>query len=403
MPPRIPVFSVSKSLPHRSRVAIERWRGDAQLPVLPRCRAFADSSKDLPKSKDGKGPNMDQLPHASEEAAATAKITGEEGPDLQQGTPVEEVVKGDKEAEKNLPKVMQEALKSKTPNSKRSFSTMAGRMITASARTHQDLTQNPTDPAAWDAVLANLNAGDSSAVAENTGAERSTWLEERGYQFDPVWRSQNFKQGVQEALPAGVTGLQKSMSPDTTKVTDVLPNGWKFKERYDPLVAQFVGLMIRDGKKATAERHMTLILTHLRTSPPPKVSPLRPLLPGAPPPSHLPLNPLLYLQLAIDSVAPLLRMKSIRGAAGGGQALQLPVPLQDRQRRRTAIKWILDAASKRRNHGSGKGAFAQRVAEELIAVVEGKSGVWDKRNGIHKMGVAARANMNQRIRTKKSF
>lgn len=147
---------------------------------------------------------------------------------------------------------------------------------------------------------------------------------------------------------------------------------------------------------------MTLILTHLRTSPPPKVSSSRPLLPGAPPPSHLPLNPILYLQLAIDSVAPLFRMKSLRGAAGGGQALMLPVSLRERQRRRAAIKWILDAASKRRDRGSGKGGFAQRVGEELIAVVEGKSGVWEKRNGIHKIGVAARANMNMRARIRKS-
>jgi len=74
-------------------------------------------------------------------------------------------------------------------------------------------------------------------------------------------------------------------------------------------------------------------------------------------------------------------------------ALQFPNPLGLRQRRRVAIKWILDAASKRRNTGSGKGGFAQRVAQELVAVVEGKSGVWDRRGGIHKLGVAARANM----------
>lgn len=34
---------------------------------------------------------MDQLPHVSEEAAATAKAKGETPPDLEQGTPVQEV------------------------------------------------------------------------------------------------------------------------------------------------------------------------------------------------------------------------------------------------------------------------------------------------------------------------
>ena len=143
---------------------------------------------------------------------------------------------------------------------------------------------------------------------------------------------------------------------------------------------------------------MGLILEHLRTSPPPVINPTRPLLPGAPPPTHLPLNPALYLTLAIDSVAPLLKIRSIRGAAGGGVALQVPSPLGLRQRRRTAVMWILDAASKRRNRGSGKGMFAQRIAEELVSVVEGRSGVWQRRDAIHKLAVSARANLNLRRR-----
>lgn len=143
---------------------------------------------------------------------------------------------------------------------------------------------------------------------------------------------------------------------------------------------------------------MAMILTHLRTASPPAVNPSRPLIPGAPPASHLPLNPILYLTLAIDSVAPLLRIRSQKGAAGGGVALQIPVPLGLRQRRRQAVQWILDAASKRRSRGSGRGGFAQKVAEELIAVVEGKSVVWDRRGGVHKLGVSARANLSFGVR-----
>lgn len=62
------------------------------------------------------------------------------------------------------------------------------------------------------------------------------------------------------------------------------------------------------------------------------------------------------------------------------------------------MQWILTAATKRKNRGSGKGGFAQRVAEEMVAVVEGKSSVWERRNAIHKLGVAARANLNLRRR-----
>lgn len=38
--------------------------------------------------------------------------------------------------------------------------------------------------------------------------------------------------------------------------------------------------------------------------------------------------------------------------------------------------------------------FAQRVAEELVSVVEGRSGAWDRRQLVHKNGTAARANLN---------
>jgi len=138
---------------------------------------------------------------------------------------------------------------------------------------------------------------------------------------------------------------------------------------------------------------MAMILERLRTAPSPNTDPRHPLVPGAPPTTHLPLNPVLYLTLAIDSVAPLLRIRSQRGAAGGGVALQIPIPLNLRQRRRTATMWILDAASKRRSKGSGRSMFAHKVADELISIVEGKSGVWEKRGGVHRLGVAARANL----------
>jgi small subunit ribosomal protein S7 len=146
---------------------------------------------------------------------------------------------------------------------------------------------------------------------------------------------------------------------------------------------------------------MSFILNHLRTSPPPVPNPARPLIPGAPPPSHLPLNPIAYLELALDSVAPILRIRTQKGAAGGGASLQIPVPLGVRQRRRTAVEWILKAIEKKASRGSGRKMFAQRFAEEIISIVEGKSGVWDKRMLIHKSGTMARTNMNLRLLSRK--
>lgn len=130
------------------------------------------------------------------------------------------------------------------------------------------------------------------------------------------------------------------------------------------------------------------ILDHLRTAPPPQINPSRPLLPG-PPPAQLPLNPVLYLTLIVDSVAPLLKIRQQKGAAGGGASLPIPTPLGLRQRRRTAFQWIIDASVKRRDN-----QVSQRVANELVAVAEGRSGVWDQRAQLHRQGVASRANVN---------
>ncbi|KAH6647438.1 ribosomal protein S7 domain-containing protein [Truncatella angustata] len=168
----------------------------------------------------------------------------------------------------------------------------------------------------------------------------------------------------------------------------------KLQDRYPALIHQVTRLLMRDGKLSQAERHLALTLNFLRISPAPKVNPQKPLLPGAPPPEQLPLNPVLYLTLAIDSVAPLMRIKNMKGMAGGGMALEIPEPLSVRQRRRTAMLWILDVVNKKKSRGSGRTQFASRLAEELIAVVEGKSSVWDKRQIVHKMATASRANLN---------
>ncbi|RKF73147.1 37S ribosomal protein S7, mitochondrial [Golovinomyces cichoracearum] len=177
-----------------------------------------------------------------------------------------------------------------------------------------------------------------------------------------------------------------------------IPSDGNLKYRDDPIVQQVTNLLMKDGKKSVAQRNMSFILNALRTAPPPKFHPTRLLLPGHPPAHHLPLDPVGYLTLAIDSIAPLLRIRSERGAAGGGAALQIPVPLGKRQRRRQAVMWILDSANKKPNRSSGRGTFAQRFADEIISVVEGRSPTWDKRLMVHKAGTTARNNVNFRRR-----
>lgn len=173
-----------------------------------------------------------------------------------------------------------------------------------------------------------------------------------------------------------------------------LPSELHHKYRYSEVVNHATKLLMKDGKLSKAQRDMAMILNYLRSSPPPKLNPSRPLIPGHPPASHLPLNPVEYLTVAIDSVAPLIKIHGFKGLAGGGRSLEVPKPIPARQRRSTAFKWILDVVNKKPSKGSGRTMFAHRVAEEIVAVVEGRSSVWDKRLLVHKQGTANRANLN---------
>ncbi|KAL8812661.1 MAG: hypothetical protein Q9223_000577 [Gallowayella weberi] len=328
MPPRFSLLRLGRHTTIFSRTS------QSQTPICLRHaphRTITADEKPLPKADEATaGPNQEQLPHVSEEAASMGKITGEGGPEIEQGTPVQEVLKRDEASQDKAPKVMQEQIQSSSPNGTRSFSTCT--------RSRQE------------AVISFEDSG----------------LQTSGHKFELP------------ALP--------------------IPANMHLKYRYAPIVKQVTNLLMRDGKLSVAQRNMAMILNHLRTASPPTVNPDRPLLPGSPPASHLPLNPILYLTLAIDSVAPLLRLQSQKGMAGGGVALQMPVPLALRQRRRQAVMWILDSVSKKPSRGSGRGSFAQKIAEEVIAIVEGRSGVWDRRGGIHKLAVSARANLSIRKR-----
>lgn len=212
---------------------------------------------------------------------------------------------------------------------------------------------------------------------------------------------------------AGEQAIERQPGLKFDMPTLPLPRTEMIKRRYDPLVEQFTKLLMRDGKLSLAQKvhhnisllancslwltsnvlqNMTYILDYLRTASPPKIDPRRRLMTSMPSP-QLPLNPVLYLSLIVDSVAPLVKIRQQKGIQGGGASVPVPVPLALRQRRRAAIQWILDAADRRNDS-----RLAVRVAQELTAVAEGRSGIWDKRDQVHKLGVAGRSNLQTRTR-----
>ncbi|RKF56154.1 37S ribosomal protein S7, mitochondrial [Erysiphe neolycopersici] len=308
-------------------------------------RRKLSGSRSPDKSNQGLG-------HTNEEAAEFSKIFGETKPDLNRSAKVQDLMRKGVEARNSAPKVIKDDLQKKSA-------------IDRDIQKAIDQSRNSKD---LDSTLTNLIAiGKLENISQGNDIDEPVELK----LHDPLVEGHKF--GLPE-LP--------------------IPPDANFKYREDTLVTQVTNLLMKDGKKGVAQRNMSFILNVLRTAPPPKFNPARPLIPGHPPAHHLSLDPIGYLTLAIDSVAPLLRIRSERGAAGGGAALSIPVPLRKRQRRRQAVMWIFDSVNKRTSRGSGRGTFAQRFADEVISIVEGKSSAWDKRLMVHKAGTTSRNNIN---------
>lgn len=109
MPPRLNLFTAHKavstlrqtaapSLAPRSIALPLRIRAEQSTPAQTRWNSSKPGSKDLGPDEQ-KFPTQDQLPHVSEEAAELDRIMNKEkscdgqpsSPELEQGTPVEEV------------------------------------------------------------------------------------------------------------------------------------------------------------------------------------------------------------------------------------------------------------------------------------------------------------------------
>jgi len=238
MSPRLNLFTASRTLAVRTR-------NPAFVPsfvnrvAIRRNYAASAADSDHPEigQKKPTGPNMQSQEHVSEEAAKMAKITGGEGPDLSQGTPVQDILKEDPEAQKDAPQVMKDSIRTNASPPKpgtRPFSTLARRQQSMDM---QSTSQSP--------VQSFLEL----APEEGASTELVEADEKAGHKF----------------------GL-----PD-------LPLDAKAHKdhRYDKVVEQITNLMMKDGKKSVAQRNMSFIMQHLRTASPPTYNPARPLVPGA--------------------------------------------------------------------------------------------------------------------------
>jgi small subunit ribosomal protein S7 len=129
-------------------------------------------------------------------------------------------------------------------------------------------------------------------------------------------------------------------------------------------LAKFVNMVMRNGKKSTAERIVYGALDSIgkRSS---KGEPLE------------------LLDLALDNVRPVVEVKSRRV---GGATYQVPVEVRPVRRNTLAMRWIIDAAKRR-----GEKSMAEKLAGELMDAAENRGSAVKKREDTHRMAEANKA------------
>ncbi len=140
---------------------------------------------------------------------------------------------------------------------------------------------------------------------------------------------------------------------------EVLPDP-KFQ---DTILAKFINNLMKDGKKSTAERivYGAFDKVQARTK-------------G---------DPLQVFHEALDNVKPTLEVRSRRV---GGATYQVPVEVRPERRQALAIRWMIQAASKR-----SEKTMTDRLAGELMDAANNRGAAYKKREDTLRMAEANRA------------
>jgi small subunit ribosomal protein S7 len=128
-------------------------------------------------------------------------------------------------------------------------------------------------------------------------------------------------------------------------------------------LAKFMNVIMRSGKKSTAERivYGALDLIAERTKS----------------------DPVEIYNSAIDNLRPLVEVKSRRV---GGATYQVPVEVRPARQAALAMRWVTEAA-----HARGEKSMGARLAAELMEAAERRGAAMKKREDVHRMAEANKA------------
>ena len=129
------------------------------------------------------------------------------------------------------------------------------------------------------------------------------------------------------------------------------------------LVTRFINVIMKDGKKSTAERIVYDALESIgeKTED----------------------DPMKVFKRAIENVKPAVEVKSRRV---GGSTYQVPIEVRPSRRTALAFRWLIQSALRR-----GERTMKQRLAAELSEASENRGGAIKKKEDTHRMAEANKA------------
>jgi small subunit ribosomal protein S7 len=131
----------------------------------------------------------------------------------------------------------------------------------------------------------------------------------------------------------------------------------------DMLVARFVNVAMKQGKKSLAERLLYQALDIIK--------------------EKTKREPIEVFRQAIDNVKPFLEVKSRRV---GGSTYQIPVEVKSDRRASLAIRWVIEHA-----RGRGERGYSKQLAGELMDAYNNAGASIKKKDDTHKMAEANKA------------
>lgn len=129
------------------------------------------------------------------------------------------------------------------------------------------------------------------------------------------------------------------------------------------VVARFINMVMRSGKKSVAERIVYGALEEMA--------------------AKSKKDAVEVLEQALENVRPMVEVKSRRV---GGATYQVPVEVQPKRRMTLAMRWLIDAARTR-----GEKDMSRRLAGELLDASDNRGTAIKRREDTHRMAEANRA------------